>query len=125
MDPRKAYLKEMMGKRGYLLDYHKVLVAEDLPFLKALNGFLEAAYTDGRRLDRKTKEFILTAVLTAIGAEKSHIQTHMQAAMRAGGTKEELLELLELVAVPTGIPSFMRGYEAWKETVVVDRIEPD
>lgn len=124
MDDRKTYLQEMVKKRGYVLDYHKVLVAEDLPFIKALNGLLAAAYTDQRRLDRKTKELIFTAVLTAVGAGKDHIKGHIEVAKREGATKEEVLEVIELLALPCGIPKFMIGYEAWTESFSVERLEP-
>jgi len=124
MDDRQAYLDDMVKKRGYVLDYHKVLVAEDLPFMKAFNGFLEAAYTSPRRLDRKTKEFLFTAVLTALGATKEHIKAHIEVAKREGATKEEMLEVLELLAPPCGAPKFMAGYEAWTECFDVQRIEP-
>ena len=124
-DDRKAYLKEMIAKRGYLLDYHKVLVAEDLPFMRALNGLLETTYTNPRRLDRKTKELVFTAILTALGAAKEHIKAHMDVAKREGATKEEILELLEMLVCPCGVPKFMLGYEAWAESFPVQRIEPD
>ena len=114
-DDRKAYLKEMIAKRGYALDYHKVLVAEDLPFMRALNGLLETAYTNPRRLDRKTKELVFTSVLTALGAGKEHIKAHIEVAKREGATKEEILELLEMLVCPCGVLKFMLGYEAWAE----------
>lgn len=124
MDDRQAYLDEMVKKRGYVLDYHKVLVAEDLPFMRAFNDFLAAAYTSPRRLDRKTKEYLFIAVLTALGAGKDHIKAHIEVAKREGATKEEVLEVLELLAPPCGAPKFMLGYEAWSESFPVQRIEP-
>ncbi len=119
----QEYLREMMQKRGYVLDYHKVLVAEDLPFMQSLNGLLATAYTDQRRLDRKTKELVFTAVLTALGAGKEHIKSHIEVAKREGASKEEVLELLELLVLPCGVPKFMLGYEAWTECFPVRRIE--
>jgi 4-carboxymuconolactone decarboxylase len=125
MDEEKKYLQEMARTRGYVLDYHKVLVAEDLPFMRSLNDFLAVSYTDQRRLDRKTKELIFTAVLTALGAAKDHIKNHIEVAKRHGATKEEVLELLEMLVMPCGVPKFMLGYEAWSESFTVRRIEPD
>lgn len=124
-DPRKAYLKEMVATRGYVLDYHKVLVAEDLPFIKAVNTLLAASYTDQRSLERKTKELIFTAMLTALGAGKEHIQSHIKVAVQHGATKQEVLETVELCALPAGIPKFMIGYEAWKDSFSVERVELD
>jgi 4-carboxymuconolactone decarboxylase len=125
MDEERKYLQEMAQARGYVLDYHKVLVAEDLPFLRSLNGLLAASYTDQRRLDRKTKELIFVAVLTALGGSKDHIKSHIEVAKRHGATKEEVLELLELLVLPCGVPKFMLGYEAWTESFTVRRVELD
>ncbi len=125
MDEEKQYLQEMARTRGYVLDYHKVLVAEDLPFIRSLNELLAVAYTDQRRLDRKTKELIFIAALTALGAGKDHIKAHIEVAKRHGATKEEILELLEMLALPCGVPKFMLGYEAWTESFTVRRVELD
>ncbi len=124
MDP-KAYLKEMIAKRGYVLDYHKVLVAEDLPFMEALNHLLEASYTGQRHLSRKVKELLFIAVLTALGAGKDHILGHIKVAAKEGATKGEVLETLELCLLPAGVPKFMNGYAAWEQFFPVQRIEPD
>jgi 4-carboxymuconolactone decarboxylase len=125
MDEEKEYLRDMAKTRGYVLDYHKVLVAEDLPFLRSLNNLLATSYTDQRRLDRKTKELVFIAALTALGASKGHIKSHIEVAKQQGATKEEVLELLELLALPCGVPKFMLGYEAWSESFTVRRIEVD
>jgi 4-carboxymuconolactone decarboxylase len=125
MDERKAYLSEMARARGYVLDYHKILVAEDLPFMKAVNGALAVSYTDQRRLDRKTKELISIAIHAALGSGKNHIKAHVEVARRHGATKEEVLEVLELLALPCGLPKFMLGFEAWTEVFPVERVEPD
>jgi 4-carboxymuconolactone decarboxylase len=125
MDEEKKYLQEMARTRGYVLDYHKVLVAEDLPFMQTLNDLLAVSYTDSRRLDRKTKELIFIAVLTALGAAKNHIKAHIEVAKRQEATKEEILELLEMLILPCGVPKFMLGYEAWTESFPVRRVELD
>lgn len=124
MDERKAYLEEMARQRGYVLDYHRVLVAEDLPFMKAVNELLTVSYTGERRLDRKTKELVSVAVHTALGSSKGHIAAHIEVANRHGATKEEVLEILELLALPCGLPKFMGGLEAWMDCFPVVRVEP-
>ena len=124
-EAQKAYLREMAKVRGYVLDYHKVLVAEDLPFMRAVNDLLAVSYTGQRRLDRKTKEMVFVAVLTALGAGKEHIKAHIEVAKREGATKEEVLELLEMLIMPCGAPKFMLGYEAWAESFPVRRVDLD
>lgn len=125
MDERRAYLEEMARTRGYVLDYHKILVAEDLPFMKALNAALAVSYTDQRRLDRKTKELISVALHTALGSGGDHVKAHIEVAKKHGATKEEVLEVLELLMLPCGIPKFMHGFQAWTECFPTQRIELD
>ena len=41
-DEKQAYIDEMVRKRGYVLDYHKVMVEDDLEFMKAADGVVHA-----------------------------------------------------------------------------------
>ena len=90
----KAYLQEMIANRGYVLEYHKVMVLEDMPFMKAVNQMLETAYTDERSLSKKVKELLFSVLMTSVGAPKDVIKIHIGLAAKAGATKEEVLEAL-------------------------------
>ena len=124
-DTAKAYLQEMKDNRGYVLDYHKVLVLEDMPFMKAVNQMLETAYTDQRSLSKKVKELLFSVLMTSVGAPKDVIKIHIGLAAKAGATKEEVLEALELASMPCGMPKFFPALEAWTEVFEVDRLELD
>ena len=117
-------MDKMYKDRGYILDYHKVMVAEDFDFLKAYNQFIEAAYTKRRALDAKTKEIIYTVILTAVKASVDHIKTHIKLALDYGASKQEVLEALEICLPGASVPAFMIGFEAWKQVVSPDRVEP-
>ena len=119
----QEYIDGMYQMRGYILDLHKVLAAEDLPFLKSFNQIVEGMYTP-RLLDRKTKELIISAVLAAIKASPNHIKAHLEQALAHGATKKETLEAIELILAPAGVPAFMIGLEAWSEVASPSRIEP-
>ena len=121
---KQAYLQEMMAKRGYILENHKVLVAEDLPFMKGINQLVAAAYTNERNLSKQTKELVFAAVMTAVGAPKDLIKLHIDLAAKAGATKAEVLEALEITVLPSGLPKFFAGLEAWTESFEAERIEP-
>ena len=90
-DEAQAYIDEMAKKRGYVLDYHKVMAAQDFDVLKAANGLVSAAYLEERRLDRKTKELLFILSLTVLRASKGHIQSHIRVALDLGLSKEEIL----------------------------------
>ena len=123
-DERKAYVRKMKESRGYVFDFHKIMVAEDLPFIKKYNEMSEAAYTDPRLLDSKTKELLFVAILTAKGATQAHIKTHMNLALKHGATKQDLLQTLELCFMPCGATAFMWGFDAWKDVCNPERVEP-
>jgi len=66
-DPQR-YIDDMARKRGYVLDYHKVMAKQDFEVLQAANGLVGATYLDQRALDRKTKELIFIVSLTVMRA---------------------------------------------------------
>jgi len=125
MDERKAFLTEMIAMRGHVRDWHKVLAAEDLDFMRAVNGLTVAAHMGRQRtLDRKTKDLIMIGALVGDGVGKEHIRIHMESAKRAGATKAEVLEALEATITCCGVPKFLTGYEIWAELYPVERVEP-
>ena len=110
-----AYLAKMEAERGYILDWHKALAAYDLDFLKGYNALLEAAYTKPRSLDAKTKEMVITAVLMAVRSQPGHIKTHLEMCKKFGATAQEMLEVMEVVLPPAGVPAFMHAFDLWRQ----------
>lgn len=123
-EEQQAYVDDMVEKRGYVLDYHKVMAKQDFEVLQAANGLVTAAYLKERRLDRKTKELIFIVSLTVMRASKGHIQSHIRVALDLGLTKEEILEAIEISLPEAGIVAFQEGFEAWREVTGADGIEP-
>jgi 4-carboxymuconolactone decarboxylase len=120
----QAYLDEMVRERGYVLDYHKRLVAADYEFARAANDIVDAAYLKPRRLDRKTKELIFIVSLTSMRATKAHIQSHIKVALELGCTPEEILEAIEISMPEAGVVAFQEGFNAWAEVVGAPALEP-
>ena len=120
----QEYIDGMAKKRGYVLDYHKVMAAQDFEVLKATNGLVSAAYLEERRLDRKTKELLFILSLTVMRASKGHIQSHIRVALDLGLSKEEILEAIEIALPEAGIVAFQEGFDAWREVVGAEGIEP-
>jgi 4-carboxymuconolactone decarboxylase len=123
-EEKQAYIDEMVRKRGYVLDYHKVMTHYDFDVLQAANGLVEAAYLKERRLDRKTKELIFIVSLTVMRASKGHIQSHIRVALDLGLSKEEILEAIEITLPEAGVVAFQEGFEAWREVTGAEGIEP-
>jgi 4-carboxymuconolactone decarboxylase len=123
-EEKQAYVDEMVRKRGYVLDYHKIMAAQDYEVLQAANGLVEAAYLKERKLDRKTKELIFIVSLTVMRASKRHIQSHIRVALDLGLSKEEILEAIEIALPEAGVVAFQEGFEAWREVTGAEGIEP-
>jgi 4-carboxymuconolactone decarboxylase len=121
---KQQYIDDMVAKRGYVLDYHKVLTKHDFDFMKAANDLVEVAYLSERVLDRKTKELIFVATLTAMRASKNHIESHVRVALESGATPEEVLQAIEIVLPEAGVVAFQAGLEAWQTVLGADGIEP-
>ncbi|WP_020670135.1 carboxymuconolactone decarboxylase family protein [Amycolatopsis nigrescens] len=122
-DPQ-GYIDDMARERGYVLDYHKVMAKQDFDVLRAANGLVGAAYLDQRTLDRRTKELIFIVSLTVMRAAKGHIQSHIKVALDLGVTPREILEAIEISLPEAGIVAFQAGFEAWREVVGADGLEP-
>ena len=109
----EAYLAEMQGKRGYTLDFHRIMAGVDMEWTRKYDAFVEATYYDQRTLDRKTKELLQIVVEAALRADVEQIRAHVRLALEAGATPQEVLEALQCVIAPMGALAFRRGLQAW------------
>jgi 4-carboxymuconolactone decarboxylase len=123
-DEKQAYIDDMARTRGYVLDYHKVMAAQDYEVLQAANGLVHAAYLKERTLDRRTKELLFILSLTVMRASKGHIISHIRVALDLGVTPQEILEAIEIALPEAGIVAFQVGFDAWREVVGATGIEP-
>ncbi|SFE33906.1 carboxymuconolactone decarboxylase family protein [Blastococcus tunisiensis] len=121
---KQQYIDDMARKRGYVLDYHKVMARHDYDVLLAANGLVNAAYLAPRLLDRKTKELIFIVSLTVMRASKGHIQSHIRVALELGLSPQEILEAIEISLPEAGIVAFQGGLEAWREVIGAEGLEP-
>jgi alkylhydroperoxidase/carboxymuconolactone decarboxylase family protein YurZ len=96
----KAALKaEIIRERGYWARFHDVLLENAPEFLKAYVGF-QAAPTRSKILDQKLCEFIYIAVDVSVNhLYERGAWRHMEYALKAGATKEELLQVILLTTV--------------------------
>jgi 4-carboxymuconolactone decarboxylase len=111
----QSFLEDMVRKRGFVHDFHRVLAEHDLEFLQAYEAMQDTAYFRSRRLPRLTKELVYIAVLGALGASRDHLRAHMVAAASDGATSSDILELLELILPPAGVARFTQAMEVWRE----------
>ena len=105
--------EEIRRRRGYELDFHRIMTAADPEWVQQYTAFIETTYTGPRLLDRKTKELLQIVVEAALRADVDQIRAHVRVALREGATPREILEALEAVIMPMGGLAFRRGVQAW------------
>jgi 4-carboxymuconolactone decarboxylase len=66
-------------------------------------------------LDLKTRELATVAALTALGNATSQLKSHVNGALNAGCTRQEILEVIIQMAVYAGFPAALNGIYAAKE----------
>lgn len=120
----QAYIDDMATKRGYVLDYHKVMAKHDFEVLQAANELVTAAYLKPRLLDRKVKELIFINSLTVLKAPKGQIESHIRVALDLGLSPQEILEAIEIALPEAGVVAFQIGFDAWKSVVGATGLEP-
>lgn len=99
---------------------HAKLLELDSPVYRAFLELERAAFSD-RALPRKVKELIATGISVVIDCE-SCMQWHIEQASRAGATKREVLEALEVGMEMGGGPATVSARFALEvmEEVYVD-----
>jgi 4-carboxymuconolactone decarboxylase len=121
---KQEYVDGILRRRGYILDYHKVMAKHDYEVLLATDRLVEAAYLRQRRLDRRTKELLSILSLTVLRASTGQIQNHVRIALDLGLTPEEILEAIEIALPQAGVVTFQLGLQAWREAVGATGVEP-
>ncbi|MFV0358758.1 carboxymuconolactone decarboxylase family protein [Tropicimonas sp.] len=106
-----AYLDEMKGSLREM--------RRSIPEVMKGFGALEKAAEAGTGIDGKTKELI--AVAFGVGARcEPCIGFHVRALARAGGTREELLDVLGVAVQMGGGPGLMyaaKTLQAWDQLI--------
>jgi alkylhydroperoxidase/carboxymuconolactone decarboxylase family protein YurZ len=120
-DRQRQLRQDFVEARGYWNPFWDGLLTLDPDFFEAYLNFSAVPWRKGV-LEPKIKELIYTA----IDAATTHLyepglRTHIRNALRYGATKEEIMEVLELVSVlgihscTLGVPVLLEELEALEQ----------
>lgn len=70
---------------------------------------------EGLELDHRTKALISIAALTAVANAPPRLKAHVRAALDAGASREQVIEVIEQMAVYAGFPAALNGMAAARE----------
>lgn len=68
-----------------------------------------------KALDLKTREIVTVSALAALGNATPQLKSHIDAALNAGCTRQEITEIMIQMAVYAGFPAALNGIYAAKE----------
>ncbi len=66
-------------------------------------------------LDLRSREIAVVAALTALGTAQPQLKVHIGAALNVGCSREEILEIIMMMAVYAGFPAALNGISAARE----------
>jgi alkylhydroperoxidase/carboxymuconolactone decarboxylase family protein YurZ len=66
-------------------------------------------------LDRRTRAMISIAALTAVANAPAQLKAHIRAALDAGGSRDQVIEVIEQMAVYAGFPAALNGIAAARD----------
>jgi alkylhydroperoxidase/carboxymuconolactone decarboxylase family protein YurZ len=118
MNPSKAILRKMRKKRGYLLDYHRLLGNLDPELLATYDAFYTQMTLVDRVLGRVEKETIWIALIVATRARIGTL--HMRRAVEAGMSKDAIADAVALAAACESLDAQLFSQEAFPDWVGSD-----
>ncbi len=110
----KELITKIKSKRTWLLNFHKLLLANDPEMLQKWDELYSAGKFNERFITAREKELVDLAI-SAIMKWKPGLEIHIKKSLDLGITEEEITEIFSLSAMSTGIPCMMFAADVYEE----------
>ena len=119
-DARKAFEDVSLGATNKAYD---IIADLDPEYARHLTGlFVDGTFGRKGALDRKTKELIMVGITCALNRPRG-VRLHSERALKLGATPRQVLEAVEVAAIPGGMPGLWLGAETLDEILREQGIE--
>jgi len=119
-DSQKTFKEASLGADN---DAYAIIAELDPDYFEHLKGiYVDATFGREGALPRKTKELIMVGITCAMLRPRG-IRLHAQRALNAGATPREVLEAMEVAAIPGGMPGLWQGAETLREILKARGLE--
>jgi len=117
---KQAFEKTALGAQNRAYD----LIAElDPEYFEKLKGiYVDGTFGRDGALSRKTKELIMVGITCALSRPRG-VRLHSERALALGASPREVLEAVEVAAIPGGMPGLLLGVETLKDLLNEKGIE--
>ncbi len=117
---KDAFEKTALGAENKAYDIIAKLDPEYFEKLKGL--YVDGTFGREGALPRKTKELIMVGITCALNRPRG-VKLHSERALTLGATPREVLEAVEVAAIPGGMPGLWLGVETLQEILKTKGIE--
>ena len=119
-DAKDAFEKTALGAQNKAYD----LIAQmDPEYFEKLKGlYVDGTFGREGALPRKTKELIMVGICCALNRPRG-VKLHSERALTLGAAPREVLEAVEVAAIPGGMPGLWLGVETLDEILKTKGIE--
>jgi alkylhydroperoxidase/carboxymuconolactone decarboxylase family protein YurZ len=117
---KQAFEKTSLGAQNRAYD----IIAElDPEYFEKLKGiYVDGTFGREGALPRKTKELIMIGITCALSRPRG-VRLHSERALALGATPREVLETVEVAAIPGGMPGLWLGVETLQDILKEKGIE--
>lgn len=119
-DAKDAFEKTSLGAQNNAYD----LIAQmDPEYFEKLKGiYVDGTFGRDGALPRRTKELIMVGICCALNRPRG-VKLHSERALTLGAAPREVLEAIEVAAIPGGMPGLWLGVETLNEILKTKGIE--
>ena len=109
---KEAFDKASLGAENKAYD---VIARLDPEYFEKLKGlYVDATFGREGALPRKTKELIMVGITCALRAPRG-VRIHSERALTLGASPKEVLEAMQVAAIPGGMPGLWLGVETLQD----------
>ena len=109
---KEAFEKASLGAENTA---YETVAKLDPEYFEKLKGiYVDATFGRNGALPRKTKELIMVGITCALRAPRG-VRIHSERALTLGASPKEVLEAMEVAAIPGGMPGLWLGVETLQE----------
>ena len=109
---KEAFEKASLGTENHAYD---IIAKLDPEYFEKLKGiYVDATFGRDGALPRKTKELIMVGITCVLRAPRG-VRIHSERALTLGASPKEVLEAMEVAAIPGGMPGLWLGVETLQE----------
>jgi 4-carboxymuconolactone decarboxylase len=117
---KEAFDKASLGAENKA---YNIIAKLDPEYFEKLKGiYVDGTFGREGALPRKTKELIMVGITCALNRPRG-VRLHAERALTLGASPREVLEAIEVAAIPGGMPGLWLGVETLDEILKTKGIE--